>query len=155
MTGLTSPGIAILSWWRGLRSPVIPRAIPSGATLLVGSPMAGRSRGRFPDNDPWRRGQDCEIWKPLVINWHMSVMALFHCMVRYSSLSGGFPTKTARGGTKKVPGTVPGTFLVPPRPGFQAIRTVTKTWRVNSTDHGLAGENHHYCVTELASRDPT
>ncbi len=24
-------------------------------------------------------------------------------------------------------GTVPGTFLVQPRPGFQAIRTVTKT----------------------------
>ncbi len=24
-------------------------------------------------------------------------------------------------------GTVPGTFLVPPRPGFQVIRTVTKT----------------------------
>ncbi len=33
---------------------------------------------------------------------------------------------------------VPGTFLVPPRPRFQAIRTVTKTWRVNSTDHWLA-----------------
>ncbi len=29
---------------------------------------------------------------------------------------GGFPL-----------GTVPGTFLVPPRPRFQAIRTVTKT----------------------------
>ncbi len=48
-------------------------------------------------------------------------MALFHCMVRhgtvqYGSLLGGFPL-----------GTVPGTFLVPPRPGFQAIRTVTKT----------------------------
>ncbi len=27
---------------------------------------------------------------------------------------------------------VPGTFLVPPQPRFQAIRTVTKTWRVNS-----------------------
>ncbi len=36
-------------------------------------------------------------------------------------------------------------FLVPPRLGFQAIRTATKTWRVNSTDHWLAGENHHYC----------
>ncbi len=38
-------------------------------------------------------------------------MALFHCMVRhgtvqYGSLLGGFPL-----------GTVPGTFLVPPRPG--------------------------------------
>ncbi len=141
MTGLTSPGIAILSWWRGLRGPMIPRVIPFRATLLLGSPMAGRSRGRFPDKDPWRRGQDCEIWKPLVINWHMSVMALFHCMVRYGSVRftfGGFPL-----------GTVPGTFLVPPRPGFQAIRTVTKTWRVNSTDHWLAWENHHYCVTEV------
>ncbi len=50
-----------------------------------------------------------------------SLMALFHCMVRhgtvrYSSLLGGFPL-----------GTVPGTFLVPPQPRFQAIRTVTKT----------------------------
>ncbi len=77
-----------------------------------------------------------------------SFMALFHCMVRhctvrYGSLLGGFPL-----------GTVPGTFLVPPWPGFQASRTVTKTWRVNSTDHWLAGENRHYCVTELATRDP-
>ncbi len=75
-------------------------------------------------------------------------MALFHCMarhgtVRYGSLLGGFPL-----------GTVPGTFLVPPRPRFQASRTVTKTWRVNSADHWLAGENRHYCVTELATRDP-
>ncbi len=50
-----------------------------------------------------------------------SLMALFHCMVwhdtfRYSSLLGGIPL-----------GTVPGTFLVPLRPWFQAIRTVTKT----------------------------
>ncbi len=75
-------------------------------------------------------------------------MALFHCMVRhgtvrYGSLLGGFPL-----------GTVPGTFLVPPQPRFQASRTVTKTWRVNSADHWLAGENRHYCVTELATRDP-
>ncbi len=49
---------------------------------------------------------------------------------------------------------VPGTFLVPPQPRFQASRTITKTWRVNSTDHWLAGENRHYCVTELATRDP-
>ncbi len=67
-----------------------------------------------------------------------------HGTVQYGSLLGGFPL-----------GTVPGTFLVPPRLGFQAIRTVTKTWRVNSTDHWLAGENRHYCVTELATRDPT
>ncbi len=66
-----------------------------------------------------------------------------HGTVQYGSLLGGFPL-----------GTLPGTFLVPPRPRFQAIRTVTKTWRVNSTDHWLAGENRHYCVTELATRDP-
>ncbi len=39
-----------------------------------------------------------------------------HGTARFGSLLGGFPL-----------GTVPGTFLVPPRPGFQAIRTVTKT----------------------------
>ncbi len=46
------------------------------------------------------------------------------------------------------------TFLVPLRSRFQASRTVTKTWRVNSADHWLAGENRHYCITELATRDP-
>ncbi len=66
-----------------------------------------------------------------------------HGTVRYGSLLGGFPL-----------GTVLGTFLVPPQPRFQVSRTVTKTWRVNSTDHWLAGENRHYCVTELATRDP-
>ncbi len=66
-----------------------------------------------------------------------------HGTVRYGSLLGGFPL-----------GTVPGTFLVPPQPRFQANRTVTKTWRVNSVDHWLAGENRLYCVTELATRDP-
>ncbi len=35
-------------------------------------------------------------------------------------------------------------FLLPPRPRFQAIRTVTKTWRENSSDHWLAGENLYY-----------
>ncbi len=45
-------------------------------------------------------------------------------------------------------------YLVPPQPRFQAIRTVTKMWRVNSADHWLAGENRHYCVTELATWDP-
>ncbi len=78
------------------------------------------------------------------------LMALFHCMarhdtVRYSSLLGGFST-----------GYSPWylvLFLVPPRPRFQAIRTVTKTWRVNFTDHWLAGENRHYCVTELATQE--
>ncbi len=49
---------------------------------------------------------------------------------------------------------VPDTFLVPLRSRFHASRTVTKTWRVNSADHWLAGENRHYCVTELATRDP-
>ncbi len=67
-----------------------------------------------------------------------------HGTVRFVSLLGGFPL-----------GTVPGTFLVPRQPRFQAIRTVTKTWRVNTADHSLAGENRHYCVTELATRDPT
>ncbi len=66
-----------------------------------------------------------------------------HGTARYGSLLGGFPL-----------GTVPGTFLVPPQPRFQASRTITKTWRVNSVDHWLAGENRHYCVTELATRDP-
>ncbi len=51
MEAQPSPGIATLSWWRGLRGPAIPRAIPSGAMLLVGSPMAVRSRGRFPDKE--------------------------------------------------------------------------------------------------------
>ncbi len=75
---------------------------------------------------------------------------------------GAFPLHvTARYGTVHFWGVfhwvlylVPDTFLVPPRPRFQAIRTVTKTWRVNSADHWLAGENRHYCVTELATRDP-
>ncbi len=34
-------------------------------------------------------------------------------------------------------------FSVPPHPRFQANRTITKTWRVNSSDPWLAGENHH------------
>ncbi len=42
---VSSPGITTLSWWRGLHGPVIPRAIPSGPTLLIGSPMVERSRG--------------------------------------------------------------------------------------------------------------
>ena len=42
-----SPWIATLSWWRALRVPMNLRAMPSGALLLVGSPMAVRSRGRF------------------------------------------------------------------------------------------------------------
>ncbi len=35
-----------------------------------------------------------------------------HGTARYGSLLGGFPLST-----------LPGTFLLPPRPGFQAIRT--------------------------------
>ncbi len=80
-------------------------------------------------------------------------MALFHCMVWHGTLR--FITDHFRVVFHWVPYQIPGTFLVPPRPRFQAIRTVTKTWRVNSTDHWLAGENRHYCVTELATRDPT
>ncbi len=68
-----------------------------------------------------------------------------HGTARYGSLLGVFHW---------VLYLVPGTFLVPPQPRFQASRTVTKTWCVNSTDHWLAGENRHYCVTELATRDP-
>ncbi len=40
-----------------------------------------------------------------------TVMALFHCMIRFGSLLEGIPL-----------GTVPGTFLVPPQPRFQAYR---------------------------------
>ncbi len=65
--------------------------------------------------------------------------------VRYGSLLGGFPL-----------GTVPGTwyFFSTTSVEVPSSRTVTKTWRVNSADHWLAGENRHYCVTELATRDP-
>ncbi len=72
-------------------------------------------------------------------------MALFHCMVRHGSLLGGFPL-----------GTVPGTwyFFSTTSVEVPSSRTVTKTWRVNSADHWMAGENRHYCVTELATRDP-
>ncbi|XP_059848527.1 uncharacterized protein LOC132406689 [Hypanus sabinus] len=38
--------IVTLSWWRSLCGPEIPKAKPSGAMLLVGSPMAVRSRMR-------------------------------------------------------------------------------------------------------------
>ncbi len=76
--------------------------------------------------------------------------------------SGAFPLHgTARYGTVHFWGVfhwvlylVPDTFLVPLRSRFHASRTVTKTWRVNSADHWMAGENRHYCVTELATRDP-
>ncbi len=74
-------------------------------------------------------------------------MALFHCMVRHGTVH-------FWGVFHWVLYLVPDTFLVPLRSRFQAIHTVTKTWRVNSTDHWLAEENRHYCVTELATRDP-
>ncbi len=81
---------------------------------------------------------------------HYPLKALFHCMVRhgtvrYGSLLGGFPL-----------GTVPGTwyFFSTTSVEVPSSRTVTKTWRVNSADHWMAGENRHYCVTELATRDP-
>ncbi len=91
----------------------------------------------------------------IAITYHISmshqllcfVMVLFHCMVRHGTVH-------FWGVFHWVLYLVPGTFLVPPRPRFQAIRTVTKTWHVNSADHWLAGENRHYCVTELATRDP-
>ncbi len=79
-------------------------------------------------------------------------MALFHCMVRHGTVR--FGTVHFWGVFHWVLYLVPDTFLVPLQPRFQAIRTVTKTWRVNSADHWLAGENRHYCITELATRDP-
>ncbi len=78
-------------------------------------------------------------------------MALFHCMLRHGTVRYG--TVHFWGVFHWVLYLVPGTFLVPPQPRFQAIRTVTKTWRVNSADHWLAWENRHYCVTELATWD--
>ncbi len=75
------------------------------------------------------------------------VMALFHCMVRHGTVH-------FWGVFHWVLYLVPDTFLVPLRSRFHANRTVTKTWRVNSADHWLAWENRHYCVTELATRDP-
>ncbi len=81
----------------------------------------------------------------------LALLALFHCMVRhgtvrYGSLLGVFPL-----------GTVPGTwyFFSTTSVEVPSSRTVTKTWRVNSADHWMAGENRHYCVTELATRDPS
>ncbi len=64
---------------------------------------------------------------------------------RNSLSMGGFPL-----------GTVPSTwyFFSTTSVEVPSSRTVTKTWRVNSADHWMAGENRHYCVTELATRDP-
>ncbi len=76
------------------------------------------------------------------------LMALFLCMVRhgtvqYVSLLGGFHW---------VQYLV--LFLGPPLPRFQASRTVTKMWRVNSADHWLAGENSH-CLHHWTWRHDT
>ncbi len=73
-------------------------------------------------------------------------MALFHCMVRYGSVWFTFVFFSTGYSTWY--------FLVPPRPRFQAIRTVTKTWRVNSTDHWLAWENRQYCVNWTCDTRP-
>ncbi len=47
---------------------------------------------------------------------------------------------------------VPGTL---PSAGVPSDPYRYQTWRVNSADHRLAGENPHCCVNELATRDPT
>ncbi len=81
-------------------------------------------------------------WKslhiPIAIIKLSSLMVLFHCIVRHGTVQYGsllffFP--------HWVQYLVH--FLVPPRPRFHASHTVTKTWRVNSADHWLAGENRH------------
>ncbi len=60
------------------------------------------------------------ITLPAVPHYHGLLMALFHCMVRYGTVH-------FWGVFHWVMYLVPGTFLVLPRPGFQASRTVTKT----------------------------
>ncbi len=89
------------------------------------------------------------LFKSLTPNtvWAIVIMALFHCMVRHGTVH-------FWGVFHWVLYLVPDTFLVPLRSRFQVSRTVTKTWCVNSADHWLAGENRHYYVTELATRDP-
>ncbi len=79
------------------------------------------------------------------INVYWRFSTAWYGTVRYGSLLGGFPL-----------GTVPGTwyFFSTTSVEVPSSRTVTKTWRVNSADHWLAWENRHYCVTELATRDP-
>ncbi len=74
-------------------------------------------------------------------------IAAFHCMVRYGSVRvtfGGFSTRYSTWYLVL--------FLVPPR--FQANRTVTKTWRVNSADHWLARENRHLTCGTRHKRHP-
>ncbi len=77
----------------------------------------------------------CNFWR-FSTAWYGTVRFTF----------GGFPL-----------GTVLGTFLVPPRRRFQAIRTVTKTWRVNSTDHWLAEKSslpRHWTCDTRPNIDP-
>ncbi len=57
------------------------------------------------------------------------------------SLLGGFPL-----------GTVPGTWYFFSTTSVEVLKRYQNV--VNSADHWLAGENRHYCVTELATRDP-
>ncbi len=80
------------------------------------------------------------IYPPLdLIQKRNRIMFPLHGTARYGSLRftfGGFST-----------GYSTWYFSVPPRLRFQANRTVTKTWRVNSADPWLAGENRRTCDT--------
>ncbi len=107
-----------------------------------------------------RLSQTAFCWPPRPRKWvsgSLNVRSLPSHLWRFSTAWYG----TVRYGTVHFWGVfhwvlylVPDTFLVPLRSRFHANRTVTKTWRVNSADHWLAWDNRHYCVTELATRDP-
>ncbi len=128
-------------------------------TFIVTSPQhkclgEWNSYERAPDNNLHMDSTYLQTVQKTMCKKHIHIlsthMALFHCMVRhgtvrYGSLLGGFPL-----------GTVPGTwyFFSTTSVEVPSSRTVTKTWRVNSADHWMAGENRHYCVTEFATRDP-
>ncbi len=103
------------------QTPHTRRASPdSGLQPVLDTTLsAGETSGAQEDESPSKSTGSSEF--TLLIRVSVPLMALFHCMVRhgtvrYGSLLGGFPL-----------GTVPGTFLLPPQPVFQAIRTVTKT----------------------------
>ncbi len=73
------------------------------------------SKAPNPQLLPGRRTAGC----PLLHLWRFSTAwygTVRYGTARYGSLLAGFPL-----------GTVPGTFLVPPQPRFQANRTITKT----------------------------
>ncbi len=72
-------------------------------------------------------------------------MALFHGTVR-------FGTVHFWGVFHWVLYVVPGTFLVPPQPRFQAIRTVTKTWRENG--RRKSSLLHHWTCHTRPNIDP-